>query len=163
MGSVQSIGNQMYTPIPADLHTLKGLSPVVNLLRQSSPNLQAGAAYVLGTAASNNNKFHDMLMQYHPESIGLLMLVGPCLLSAVLMAFLLQIEPSRLHLHCTISDSCHLAKVKTIAQQHLHSALHVTIPTLALSITCQTGQHCSPARNPSSTVMIMIVILILIK
>ena len=59
----------------ADLHTLRGLSPVVNLLTHDSPDIQAAAAYVLGTAASNNNHFHDQLMQIHPASITFLMQV----------------------------------------------------------------------------------------
>ena len=59
----------------ADLHTLHGLQPVVQLLSQDSASLQAAAAFVLGTAASNNNKFQEQLMQLHPESISLLMQV----------------------------------------------------------------------------------------
>lgn len=48
---------------------------MVNLVTHDSPDIQAAAAYVLGTAASNNNQFHDQLMQIHPESITFLMQV----------------------------------------------------------------------------------------
>ncbi|KAL3148863.1 hypothetical protein ABBQ32_001736 [Trebouxia sp. C0010 RCD-2024] len=58
-----------------DLHTLRGLHPIVRLLSHDSPSLQAAAAFVLGTAASNNNKFQEQLMQLHPESISLLLQV----------------------------------------------------------------------------------------
>lgn len=64
-----------------DLHSLEGLSPVVKLLTEDAPALQAAAAYVLGTAASNNNKFQELLMQHHPESINLLMQVGNIMLA----------------------------------------------------------------------------------
>lgn len=59
----------------ADLHTLHGLQPVVQLLAHDSPRLQAAAAFVLGTAASNNNKFQEQLMHLHPETITLLLQV----------------------------------------------------------------------------------------
>ncbi len=59
----------------ADLHTLHGLQPVVQLLSQDSPSLQAAAAFVLGTAASNNNKFQEQLMQLYPETVSLLLKV----------------------------------------------------------------------------------------
>ena len=59
----------------SDLHTLHGLHPVVRLLADGSPSLQAAAAFVLGTAASNNNKFQEQLMHLHPESISLLLQV----------------------------------------------------------------------------------------
>ena len=48
---------------------------MVALLAHDSPSLQAAAAYVLGTAASNNHKFLEELMQSHPESITVLMQV----------------------------------------------------------------------------------------
>jgi len=53
----------------ADLHTLQGLQPVVQLLLQDSTSVQAAAAFVLGTAASNNNKFQEQLMEVYPESV----------------------------------------------------------------------------------------------
>ncbi|KAL0022481.1 hypothetical protein WJX79_009954 [Trebouxia sp. C0005] len=52
-----------------DLHTLQGLQPVVQLLVQDSTSVQAAAAFVLGTAASNNNKFQEQLMELYPESV----------------------------------------------------------------------------------------------
>ena len=52
----------------ADLHTLRGLQPVIQYLGQQSDQVQAAAAYVLGTAASNNNKFQEQLMGLHPDS-----------------------------------------------------------------------------------------------
>ncbi|DBB09552.1 TPA: hypothetical protein ACH3X3_008110 [Trebouxia sp. C0006] len=52
-----------------DLHTLQGLQPVVQLLLQDSTSVQAAAAFVLGTAASNNNKFQEQLMEAYPESV----------------------------------------------------------------------------------------------
>lgn len=55
--------------IAADLHTLQGLQPVVQLLLQDSASVQAAAAFVLGTAASNNNKFQEQLMEVYPESV----------------------------------------------------------------------------------------------
>ncbi len=55
--------------IAADLHTLQGLQPVVQLLLQDSTSVQAAAAFVLGTAASNNNKFQEQLMEVYPESV----------------------------------------------------------------------------------------------
>ena len=76
----------------ADLHTLHGLQPVVQLLSQDSASLQAAAAFVLGTAASNNNRFQEQLMQLHPESISLLMqvhlLMSCCLAKLLLTAML---------------------------------------------------------------------------
>ena len=63
-------------PCCADLHTLHGLQPVVQLLLQESPSLQAAAAFVLGTAASNNNKFQEQLMALYPESITCLLQVS---------------------------------------------------------------------------------------
>lgn len=71
----KGISNKLTGLSYADLHTLKGLSPVVSLLAEESPTIQAAAAYVLGTAASNNNKFQDQLMQTHPETVTLLMQV----------------------------------------------------------------------------------------
>jgi hypothetical protein len=62
----------------ADLHTLQGLQPVVQLLLQDSTNLQAAAAFVLGTAASNNNKFQEQLMEVYPESVMHLLRVTLC-------------------------------------------------------------------------------------
>jgi hypothetical protein len=45
----------------------------VRLLGSPSPLLRAGAAYVLGTAASNNEPFQQSLMQHHPEVVPALM------------------------------------------------------------------------------------------
>ena len=59
-----------------DLHTLHGLQPVIQHLSQQSAQVQAAAAYVLGTAASNNNKFQEQLMGLYPDSIKLLLMVS---------------------------------------------------------------------------------------
>lgn len=59
-----------------DLHTLHGLQPVIQHLGQQSDQVQAAAAYVLGTAASNNNKFQERLMGLYPDSIKLLLMVS---------------------------------------------------------------------------------------
>ena len=45
------------------------------MLSHNSPDVQAAAAFVLGTAASNNNKFQEQLMQLFPESVALLLQV----------------------------------------------------------------------------------------
>ena len=58
-----------------DLHTLHGLQPVVQLLSQDLQTIQAAAAFVLGTAAANNNKFQEQLMELYPESVALLLKV----------------------------------------------------------------------------------------
>lgn len=71
--------------VRSDLHTLHGLHPVVRLLAHNSPSLQAAAAFVLGTAASNNNKFQEQLMHLHPESISLLLQVWSQILVCVWM------------------------------------------------------------------------------
>ncbi len=67
-----------------DLERLDGLAPLVGLLA-ASPRLQAAAAVVLGTAASNNHKFQQQLMQAHPEVLEQLMQVRctdwPCFAS----------------------------------------------------------------------------------
>ena len=60
----------------ADLHTLHGLQPVIQHLSQQSAQVQEAAAYVLGTAASNNNKFQEQLMGLYPESIRLLLMAS---------------------------------------------------------------------------------------
>ncbi|GAB4817589.1 hypothetical protein N2152v2_004635 [Parachlorella kessleri] len=56
-----------------DLDKLGGVGPMVALLGSPSPLLRAGAAYVLGTAASNNGPFQQTLMQAHPEVVPALM------------------------------------------------------------------------------------------
>lgn len=57
-----------------DLHKMNGLAPVVALLSsQQPPELQAAAAFVLGTASSNNREFQLRLMADHPESLSLLL------------------------------------------------------------------------------------------
>ena len=59
---------------PADLHGMGGLAPVVALLSSAQPAaLQARAAHLLGTAASNNHEFHAQLLQAHPEVLTLLL------------------------------------------------------------------------------------------
>jgi hypothetical protein len=60
----------------ADLKTLGGLEPLVRLLQEGSPAVQAAAAYVLGTAASNNDKFQGQLLEAHPEVLAHLLQVG---------------------------------------------------------------------------------------
>lgn len=53
-----------------DLKVLGGLPPLVDLLQQQQqPELQEGAAYVLGTAASNNAKLVEALLQQHPGAM----------------------------------------------------------------------------------------------
>jgi hypothetical protein len=64
----------------ADLKVLGGLEPLVSLLQDSSaPTLQAGAAYVLGTAVSNNEKLAADVIKQHPLILQQLLKVGgPC-------------------------------------------------------------------------------------
>jgi hypothetical protein len=51
-----------------------GLAPVVALLAAGQPpEVQARAAQVLGTAASNNLVFHSQLLGDHPEALALLL------------------------------------------------------------------------------------------
>lgn len=46
---------------------LNGIAPLVALLGEAgSPRLQEGAAWVLGTAASNNHKFTGQLLEAEP-------------------------------------------------------------------------------------------------
>jgi hypothetical protein len=60
-----------------DLRVLGGLPPLVALLQpQHLPELQEGAAYVLGTAASNNAKLVEALLQEQPELLQQLLQVG---------------------------------------------------------------------------------------
>jgi hypothetical protein len=61
---------------------LGALPPLVSLLGSSQPpELQAGAAYVLGTAVSNNEKLAGDLMSEHPQLLQLLLQVRrTCLL-----------------------------------------------------------------------------------
>jgi hypothetical protein len=62
---------------PADLKTLDGLDPLVALLSEdNSPEVQAAAAYVIGTAGSNNDKFQEQLMGAHPGVLARLLQVG---------------------------------------------------------------------------------------
>lgn len=51
----------------ADLHVLGGIAPVVRLLAGDSPQVVALAAYVLGTAASNNPTFQRHLLAAHAD------------------------------------------------------------------------------------------------
>jgi hypothetical protein len=61
----------------ADLKVLGGLDPLVTLLQDSSaPSLQAGAAYVLGTAVSNNEKLAADVIKQHPQILQQLLKVG---------------------------------------------------------------------------------------
>lgn len=54
----------------ADLRVLGGLHRLAGLLEGQQPaELQEGAAYVLGTAASNNAKLVEALLQDHPDLI----------------------------------------------------------------------------------------------
>jgi DNA-binding GntR family transcriptional regulator len=51
-----------------------GLAPVVALLAPRQPaGLQAAAAHLLGTAASNNHEFQRQLLADHPETLLLLL------------------------------------------------------------------------------------------
>lgn len=52
---------------------------MVALLAASSPTLQAAAAYVLGTAASNNPPFQATLLEQHPQTVAALLQIvhGP--------------------------------------------------------------------------------------
>lgn len=60
----------------ADLKVLGGLEPLVALLADDRvPSLQAGAAYVLGTAVSNNEKLADVFVKEHPQLLQQLMQV----------------------------------------------------------------------------------------
>ncbi|KAA6425480.1 MAG: hypothetical protein FRX49_04378 [Trebouxia sp. A1-2] len=55
------------TPAEEVLLALEALQSL--LLVQDSTSVQAAAAFVLGTAASNNNKFQEQLMELYPESV----------------------------------------------------------------------------------------------
>jgi hypothetical protein len=60
-----------------DLRVLGGLPPLVALLQQAQPpELQEAAAYVLGTAASNNAKLVEVLLQEHPNLLQQLLQVS---------------------------------------------------------------------------------------
>lgn len=65
--------------VMADLEGLGGLGPLVGLLG-GAPGLQAGSAAVLGTAASNNVKFQEQLIDAFPSVLGKLLEVrnGKC-------------------------------------------------------------------------------------
>jgi hypothetical protein len=52
------------------------LEPLVSLLGEGAPSLQAGAAYVLGTAASNNEKLASVLVKEHPQLLQQLLKVS---------------------------------------------------------------------------------------
>ncbi|PRW58654.1 hsp70 nucleotide exchange factor FES1 isoform X1 [Chlorella sorokiniana] len=57
-----------------NLQGMGGLAPVVAFLgRQQPPALQARAAHLLGTAASNNNVFQEQLLGDHPEALPMLL------------------------------------------------------------------------------------------
>lgn len=65
-----------YTCPPPDLKVLGGLQPLFALLQGGeAPSLQAGAAYVLGTAASNNEKLAETMISTHPELLPTLLKV----------------------------------------------------------------------------------------
>lgn len=60
-----------------DLKVLGGLGPLVSLLSADQPDeLQEGAAYVLGTAASNNAQLVEVLLKEQPELLEQLLQVG---------------------------------------------------------------------------------------
>lgn len=60
-----------------DLKVLGGLEPLIKLLEaDQQPSLQAGAAYVLGTAASNNAKLAGEVLQEHPKLLQQLLKVS---------------------------------------------------------------------------------------
>ena len=48
----------------------------MGLLEEGAPSLQAGAAYVLGTAASNNEKLTSVLVKEHPQLLQQLLKVS---------------------------------------------------------------------------------------
>lgn len=55
-------------PTLLDLRILGGLEPLISLLQDGQPpSLQAGAAHVLGTAVSNNEKLAGVLLEEHPQ------------------------------------------------------------------------------------------------
>lgn len=89
----------------ADLKVLGGLEPLVSLLADGAgPSLQAGAAYVLGTAVSNNEKLAAVLVQEHPALLQQLLTVGgrtrvcvaaaACGRAANLLWLLLTLQPA---------------------------------------------------------------------
>ena len=54
-----------------------GLEPLIKLLAADQPPpLQAGSAYVLGTAVSNNEKLAGALIKEHPKVLQQLLKVG---------------------------------------------------------------------------------------
>lgn len=60
-----------------DLKVLGGLGPLVSLLSpDQAPELQEGAAYVLGTAASNNDNLVGVLIKDYPHLLEQLLQVG---------------------------------------------------------------------------------------
>ena len=60
----------------ADLKPLAGIAPLVALLAHGTADVQEGAAYVLGTAAANNEKFQGNLFAEHPGVVKQLLEVG---------------------------------------------------------------------------------------
>lgn len=63
--------------VSADLKVLGGLEPLVSLLADDQvPSLQAGAAYVLGTAVSSNEKLAGVLVKDYPKLLQQLLQVN---------------------------------------------------------------------------------------
>lgn len=61
---------------------------MVAALSDAAPDLRAAAAYVLGTAASNNPAFQETLLAVHPDVFSHLLKVGrDCVLASSLWMF----------------------------------------------------------------------------
>jgi hypothetical protein len=70
------------------------------LADDTAPSLQAGAAYVLGTAVSNNEKLAAVLVQEHPGLLQQLLTVG----GRRMHSRLLLRQPATMHeLDCAMS------------------------------------------------------------
>jgi len=61
-----------------DMKVLGGIPPVVEQLEAQEGNLRALAAYVLGTAASNNPHFQNDLLELYPDIFSRLRQVCVC-------------------------------------------------------------------------------------
>lgn len=107
----------------------------------TAPSLQAGAAYVLGTAVSNNEKLAAVLVQDHPALLQQLLTVGVhmfmctcmrgccCRLRACcqLLRLLLTLQPATMHKVCqTLLNVCHIfaATFVTLALLAIHPNCH---------------------------------------
>jgi hypothetical protein len=105
-----------------------GLAPVVALLAAGQPpEVQARAAQVLGTAASNNLVFHSQLLGDHPEALALLLALLQA--GSTLSATAEAAEAGAKALHCLSallrgSPAARAAFYRASGAQALHALLH---------------------------------------